>query len=450
MSGLSLSSALTLSLAPRAGGGPTVPTLQLTASSILESATSGSTVGVLSVANGSGSYTFTKTADPDAKFAISGSNLNTAAALDYEAAQSHSVTISADNGVDAPVVRAFTINVTNVFEQPSLSALTIPSTITTGTTINITGATSGSTITGTVPSGWTINSGARTIDVSSGAATGSQSWSLVETLADSANSPRTSSGSATVSASSYSAEATAYFAAMTTQPDATRKGLIDTLIVALKAGANAWSALDRFVLFASHDSQSALLDAHDPTKSASAVNSPVFTTDRGFAGDAASSHIDFGEPGNAAGNQMTQNSASMGVWINAQGATSGLRFLAGQTGAAYRLTVTGRNTTGNETFRASDATDSVSRANTGTRLGHRTSVRPDASTKLSYLNGGNQVSVSLASTGVAATNNTVLRAGTNYSDDRAAAAYLGASLTATQVSELHTALNTYLTAIGAN
>lgn len=91
--------------------GPTGPVILLTASSISEAAVSGSTVGVLSVANGTGTYTFTETADPDSKFAVSGANLNTAAALDFATASSHSVTISATNGVDDPIVRTFTITV---------------------------------------------------------------------------------------------------------------------------------------------------------------------------------------------------------------------------------------------------------------------------------------------------------------------------------------------------
>lgn len=183
-----------------AGGGG--PRIVITASSILESAVSGSTVGVLSVVGGTGTYTFTKTADPDSKFALAGTNnanLNTAAALDYETATSHSVTISASNGVDDPIVRVFNIGVLNVNEQPDLGALSVPASVSRGSTINITGATSGSTITGTMPSGWTLNGAARTIAIAADAPTGSQAWELVETLADSPNSPRTSSGSSTVS-----------------------------------------------------------------------------------------------------------------------------------------------------------------------------------------------------------------------------------------------------------
>lgn len=97
------------------GAGSVAPTLNLSATSIDEGAT-GRLVGLMSVVNGSGSYTFTKTADPDGKFAVSGSNLNTAAALDYETKTSHSVTIQASNGVDTPISRTFTVQVTNAIE----------------------------------------------------------------------------------------------------------------------------------------------------------------------------------------------------------------------------------------------------------------------------------------------------------------------------------------------
>ena len=99
-------------------------TIVLSATSIAESATSGSVVGALSVTGGSGSYTFSITADPDNKFAIDGSNLETDAALDYETATSHSVTIEADNGVDTPISRTFTITVTNVEEATGIAAPT--------------------------------------------------------------------------------------------------------------------------------------------------------------------------------------------------------------------------------------------------------------------------------------------------------------------------------------
>ena len=95
------------------------PRIDISASSIAENASIGDLVGTLSVVNGSGSYAFTITADPDSKFAIDlvdDTRLELAATLDYETATSHSVTISADNGVDDPVVRILSVTVTDVAE----------------------------------------------------------------------------------------------------------------------------------------------------------------------------------------------------------------------------------------------------------------------------------------------------------------------------------------------
>jgi hypothetical protein len=78
----------------------------------------GTAVGTLSVSNGSGTYTFTITVDADNKFDINvdGETLETDGTLDYETADSHDVTIEADNGVDDPISRTFTITVTDVAE----------------------------------------------------------------------------------------------------------------------------------------------------------------------------------------------------------------------------------------------------------------------------------------------------------------------------------------------
>ena len=179
------------------GGGVAQETILLSASSIAENATIGSTVGALSVANvpDATGWTFTKTADPDNKFAILGSNLNTAAALDFETAQFHSVTVQATKAGQDTITRTFSIAVTNVLDGPTLAALTLPGTAAQNSTINISGATAGSTITGTMPAGWTLDGTARTIAITSNAPLGSQSWTLIETLADSPNSPRSTNGS---------------------------------------------------------------------------------------------------------------------------------------------------------------------------------------------------------------------------------------------------------------
>lgn len=177
------------------------PTIQLSAFTVAESASVATVIGTLSVINGSGTYTFTITADPDSKFQIANDDeLQVAAALDYETATSHSVTIEADNGVDDPITRSFTVFVSNVFEAASLSSLTLDaSTIEEASAENtvvgaIVGKTSGSTLSMTNTaggrfklSGTNVVTGATSTDYDIST---SHSITIRETLADSANSPR--------------------------------------------------------------------------------------------------------------------------------------------------------------------------------------------------------------------------------------------------------------------
>lgn len=193
-----------LDLGAVSGGGGGAAAV-LSGSAVAENASLSTVIGTLSVLNGTGSYTFSITADPDNKFALSGDDLINDGTFNYEAATSHSVTIEADNGVDDPVSRTFTIIVTNVYEAANLSALSLDDTDIpedASATVNITGATSGSTITllsGSLPTGMTLNSGARTISGTPTTA-GESTFTLRETLADSANSPRDTALSLTVSA----------------------------------------------------------------------------------------------------------------------------------------------------------------------------------------------------------------------------------------------------------
>jgi len=81
----------------------------LTNNTISTAFTIGQTVGVLSVVGGSGTYTYSLLSNPGGLFAISGSNLNVAAAL---TAGDKPITVRASGGVPTPVDRVFTITVT--------------------------------------------------------------------------------------------------------------------------------------------------------------------------------------------------------------------------------------------------------------------------------------------------------------------------------------------------
>lgn len=98
------------------------PRILLSATSVSEDAAINDVIGILSVKHGSGTYTFTITADPDAKFQIANDDeLQLADTVEFDESPSHQVTIEADNGVDDPISRTFTISVFDVTAPTILS-----------------------------------------------------------------------------------------------------------------------------------------------------------------------------------------------------------------------------------------------------------------------------------------------------------------------------------------
>jgi hypothetical protein len=110
------------------------------------------------------------------------------------------------------------------------------------------------------------------------------------------------------------AETTTLLAAMSSQPDATRTTAINTLIAALKT-AGIWAKLDVLYILAAHDAQAARLNWKTPASfTATAVNTPTFTTDRGYNGNGSTSYLTTGFTPSTHATQMTQNSASVFAW----------------------------------------------------------------------------------------------------------------------------------------
>jgi hypothetical protein len=78
----------------------------------------GTAIGTFTVVGGTGTYTLTKTADPDSAFTLTAGVLKNAIVFDYETATLHSVTIHADNGAGSTVDRTLTIGVNDIDEVP--------------------------------------------------------------------------------------------------------------------------------------------------------------------------------------------------------------------------------------------------------------------------------------------------------------------------------------------
>lgn len=86
------------------------PTLNLSSSTISDTALVNDLVGTLSVSSGTGVYTYTLTSNPGGLFSISGASLEVAASL---TAGSDAITIKADNGAGSVVTQPFLITVTH-------------------------------------------------------------------------------------------------------------------------------------------------------------------------------------------------------------------------------------------------------------------------------------------------------------------------------------------------
>lgn len=250
------------------------------------------------------------------------------------------------------------------------------------------------------------------------------------------------------------ADAATLIAAMTTEPDATRQGLIDDLIVGLKTDG-VWAELDELWVTAAHAEQAALLGwkrAHDLT----AVNAPTFTTDRGFTGNGTTSYLNTNFVPSTDGVQYTQNDASMGVYSRTN-SQLGRNDMGGRTSSNSGRAYFQVRTTGdlfNVDFNNAAFANRPSVANTNSS-GFFAGRRTGASATQALKNGavvatGTDSSSSL--TNVALLIGGYNDAGTpgSFSTRQYAAAFVGAAMSEAQQLALYNRLQTYMTAVGAN
>lgn len=245
----------------------------------------------------------------------------------------------------------------------------------------------------------------------------------------------------------YSAEATAYFTAMSSQPDATRKGLIDTLIAGLKTDG-VWSKLDLFYLLASHDAQSAGLNAKTPAANVITVTATCpFTTDRGYTSNGTTGYLDTNFNPATAGGNWTQNSASLFSWVNASSATAGPNCTWGNNGLTLAVLP---HLTGS-ILRGYANSGAASFGTTASGAGSRCVSRTGAALVDAQLNGATSgTTQTTASAAPTSANAWLLRYNTTYNArDRIACAALGGGLSGAEMTALHNRVSTYLTAIGA-
>ena len=251
-------------------------------------------------------------------------------------------------------------------------------------------------------------------------------------------------------------DANALIRRMSVSPQGNRQWLINRLFRDLKRDG-VYSKLDAFWVLAAHDAQAARLNwkgnsAFDLT----AVNSPTFTTDRGYAGNGTTSYLNTGWNPSANGVNFTLFGNSFGAWVvggtdanNSSAATIGSADASNQTRLLPRIS--------NGNCRVSDNSIGTVDITIGspTRLGLNVADRAANATTISHYRNGALVNTgALSSAGVPSA---VFFIGAHngngtpsmFIDNTLVFAFAGASLAAAAQTAIYDAFSAYKTAVGA-
>lgn len=226
-------------------------------------------------------------------------------------------------------------------------------------------------------------------------------------------------------------------AAMTTPPSAGRQTAIRTLHAVV---ASLRGKLSAFYVPAADSEQAGQLNWLAANYPLTPVNSPTFTQDRGYNGDAATSYCTTNFNPTHALDKFALNSATMGAFL----LTSGVSNASAAGNSNARL---GRST-GAFGSRANDGT-STTTARSNTFPAHVCWVRDNANDYVRYENGVAIATQSTASTSMFDAAFDICRVGATYTANRIAAYYFGSALTAAEVLTLHNAILAYMQTVGA-
>lgn len=249
---------------------------------------------------------------------------------------------------------------------------------------------------------------------------------------------------------SYDAAAQAWFDAVSGaggSVSAGRKTVVNTLVAGLKADG-IWTLFDRLWLFAAENTTSSLIDLKG-LATATAVNSPTFTVDRGYTGGSFS-YINTNYTPSTDATNLTLNSASASIYVTAGGAYANSGAYEGGNPVFLLMApytdnnVWGRlnSTNAGTTFAASQGGQVVAdRTGSG-----NTSIERNGSALGSHT----QASTSLPNVPlfINAYNNSGSAA--EWTLGRIGSYTLGGSLGSSGRTALQSRINTYMTAVGAN
>ncbi len=253
----------------------------------------------------------------------------------------------------------------------------------------------------------------------------------------------------------YDADTSALFARWTTQPDATRKGLVDA-VFKTPGIKPILAKLDFLHVYAAHDSQAARQNWLRDLFNATAIGGPTFTADRGYTGNGSSSYINTNfNPGDGGSYQYLLDSAHLGFWSRTELAATVFDIGSRGSSTTRLATILARLSGDNAGYRLNEDGGGTLAANASS-IGHFVARRSGAGATALFKNGSSIGTGSVGSSVTGLQNasmfvGSVSQSGTptTFSTRQYAVAHGGASLTDAEITALYGALSTYLTAIGA-
>jgi hypothetical protein len=256
---------------------------------------------------------------------------------------------------------------------------------------------------------------------------------------------------------SYETEASDLFTRMASagsEPDTARKGHINTLIAALKT-AGVWTLLDVFYVMAAHAESVSLLNwiTNDFNGVAPAAG---FTTDRGWIGNGTDRVIDTGYTPSTEGTNYLQNGAHIAVYSRTNATNANYLDVGLMSAAAsdnLRVNIRGAADDYRARINTASGTDAFDTGNQTDSRGHFIVNRTASTATDAYRNGAKIGATSATASGTVPSGNIALlgsQESSIYSARELASFSAGGQLNATKVGDYYTAVQAYMTAVGAN
>jgi hypothetical protein len=223
-----------------------------------------------------------------------------------------------------------------------------------------------------------------------------------------------------------------------TLPDATLQGKQNATVLSFKS-AGIWSKLDVLYIMATNNSNMATLNFKNPSAhQLTLVNSPTFTANQGFKGNASTSYLNTNFNPATSGVQYTLNNASRFIYLKTAFVTPSMYILDAVLGVSQNGF---QNRSGND-HKINQGGNVISSnadlSGAGLKVINRTS-----STNVELFNGSTQISRTANSTSINSGNQYVLPSGC---DARASVYGMGASLVA-ENAQLKIILDTYINSL---